>query len=729
MFRLSLCLAAPLEQRDLSRGDKRVRPSVYCTGDSASCVRQTCIRETATLRHGFVSHKHPQGYCFNGVCPTLNVQCARIWGIGGKAGDQECFRAFNSKGSQRSLWTDGDKSYIKCDSHSNRLPRNKIILLENAKCGSLQCQNGNAQPILYNSDQVVNYATTIISMKGVEFECKTTSGTIKNSDLPPHGLVRDGTPCGENLICVNQSCVSIYPFMDQGHCPSNHNNHECSGHGVCSNLNKCHCDLGWTGPDCSLQVDLSLFTFPSTEATLSPQDTLDATRAKEDLEKQMKSKVTPYENYHSTNTVFLVGTLMSVVGGVFILFALMALCYRSVVVHKNFSLCLREHKMHKMQRLGLGSGSEEEPMHSGEEAESVSIIGLASNNLSKLPEKGILKKSCPYGDPYMKEKWSSEMDSQSDNLEILSQSDNNLGSDMMREGGAISEVERQLKSLNGYHEDLLQTLKRAASQHRVPSATSSACLGGGGPQSTSQEDLLRRSLAAAVESQCYKRASSQDKLCDGHPQQQTHTVMVEGSSSSLHHHHHRNHRSDAEDDEDDDVPPSLGPIRIRNLEDLIRQLEHHSRHMSPSGSEDIRMSETEADRNYRLDAQSGRLRGRASLDDHPHPHDARFTYGRYRGPPSGGGGSSAPHLLHLGGPSSASSSIASAAGHSSSHAQDVEEGIYESADPPSRAGSLHHQHHHRGGGGGGGDNTPDSESPQLERWRGSTSSYLGRRTP
>jgi hypothetical protein len=41
------------------------------------------------------------------------------------------------------------------------------------------------------------------------------------------------------------------------------------------------------------------------------------------------------------STVFMVVMLVSVVGGVFIVFALMALCYRSVVVHRNLSLCLR----------------------------------------------------------------------------------------------------------------------------------------------------------------------------------------------------------------------------------------------------------------------------------------------------------------------------------------------------------------------------------------------------
>lgn len=33
-------------------------------------------------------------------------------------------------------------------------------------------------------------------------------------------------------ICVNQSCTSIFPHIETGRCPSNHNNLECSGHGV-----------------------------------------------------------------------------------------------------------------------------------------------------------------------------------------------------------------------------------------------------------------------------------------------------------------------------------------------------------------------------------------------------------------------------------------------------------------------------------------------------------------
>lgn len=45
-------------------------------------------------------------------------------------------------------------------------------------------------------------------------------------------LVQDGTACGEKLICMNQTCESIYPYIEPGQCKTNNNALECSGHGV-----------------------------------------------------------------------------------------------------------------------------------------------------------------------------------------------------------------------------------------------------------------------------------------------------------------------------------------------------------------------------------------------------------------------------------------------------------------------------------------------------------------
>lgn len=57
---------------------------------------------------------------------------------------------------------------------------------------------------------------------------------------------------------------------------------------------------------------------------------------------------------------------------------------------------------------------------------------------------------------------------------------------------------------------------------------------------------------------------------------------------------------DEEDETEEDVVPPCGPIRIRNLEDLLRKLEHQPIHVSPAGS-DLRLSEPEADRHYRVE--------------------------------------------------------------------------------------------------------------------------------
>ncbi|XP_022902425.2 disintegrin and metalloproteinase domain-containing protein 12 isoform X4 [Onthophagus taurus] len=665
-----------------------------CSGDNGDCPPDLYKKNGSPCGE--------KGYCFNGMCPTLAIQCEQIWGYGGIGANIQCFDQFNSQGfASGHCGIDANGKYIKC-SH------------ENVKCGSLQCQLGNKKPVFGELD----HYRTIISTRGEEYECKTAhrnNSVIKNaakSSFPYVGFVLDGTPCGDNLICINQSCSSLYPYIDQTKCPTNHNDKECSGNGYCTNTNTCFCKLGWSGTDCSIEEEIA-------QPLPTPPQDPSSNHGIQNLSEIMQKKETHYEDYHGSNTIFLVGTLMSVVGGVFIVFATMALCYRSVVVHKNFSLCLRlvgrpsrkttvpkyekpyvknqapknytvagnhsqedalesankilsystsfgradsqrvlyrptnhmtpggsshfpDHKM-QLKRLGVGNASEEDGAHSGED-ESVSFIDLQHNNL-KLPseKKGILKKH-DYSSMMItadgKEAWPDGSQGE------LNQAEVNMNQ-ILGSASMTVDVERALKSLNGYHEDIIKHLRNAAS-HRGTSTPS-------GSNAAFNEEALRRSLqecAAAYPD--YKRTSSQEKICETQ-------VVVE-----------------AEDEDEDEVPP-CGPIRIRNLEDLIRQLEHHSRHMSPSGSEDIRMSETEADRHYRQESSSA-----CSESSHQSHRDSRFMYGsRYRQP-------------------------ASRLPYPHPHHQADEESIYESAD------------HDRGVPCG---DTPDSESDefiqaqqQLARW-------------
>ncbi|XP_043465764.1 disintegrin and metalloproteinase domain-containing protein 33 isoform X6 [Leptopilina heterotoma] len=626
-----------------------------CSGETGQCPTDVY------MKNGNPCYNN-KGYCFNGFCPVLDLQCEQIWGYGGSASDRECFEQFNSKGSINGhCGTDTSGLYVKCEP-------------ENVRCGTLQCKNGNPKPVANGENDL--FSTTIIYNKGEQIECKATSAKVEGDEM--FGLVRDGTPCGDNLICLNQTCASLFPHVDQSKCPSNHNNNECSGNGVCTNVNKCYCNPGWTGPDCSIQQAIPTAA-STTSTTVGPSNASNS-----DI--KLDKKETPYENYHGSNTVFLVGMLMSVVGGVFVVFALMALCYRSVVVHRNFSLCLRRkgtfHKydppytqkptpkncsgpsnnhhsdvtaldnvnkiitfssMPQYSRgvtqrvlfrppnnIGNADGTRVKEHKSrigvddddgGTRTEDVvSFIDLPPNNLPKLPEKGILKKHA-------------------------------IGS-----GGQLTDVERTLNSLNGYHDDILVALRNAAS-HRGLSTTPS------GSGNILDDESIRKSLAECGYGDAYRKSSDQDNI------------------------------DNQDDDEEEEIPPCGGPIRIRTLEDIIRQLEHHSaRHMSPSESEDIRMSETEADRPYRVDSSvcsessQGSRRCSRGRDDDP-----RIIYSRYRQPMA-----RSPYGSHQ---------------HSHQHVHQLheEEGIYETAD---QDGSSNHR----------GD-TPDSESDafiqaqqQVARW-------------
>lgn len=131
------------------------------------------------------------------------------------------------------------------------------------------------------------------------------------------------------------------------------------------------------------------------------------------------------------------------------------------------------------------------------------------------------------------------------------------------------EMQRTLNTLNGYHGDIMEALRTAAT-HRGMASTQS------GSGNLMDNEVLRKSLTDCAYPDAY------------------HKVPTDNGQDNI---------DNQDDDDEEDVLPPCGPIRIRTLEDIIRQLEVHSaRHQSPNGSEDMRISEGEGDRPYRIDS-------------------------------------------------------------------------------------------------------------------------------
>ncbi|XP_067640124.1 uncharacterized protein mmd isoform X4 [Eurosta solidaginis] len=723
----------------------------YCDGENGHCPLDVFKKNGSPCGH---TKAGISGYCFQGDCPTLNLQCESIWGYGGSAADRQCYEQFNSKGSiSGHCGRDANEGYIKCEP-------------ENVQCGTLQCKEGERQPATEEGkDQL--YSRTIISIKGLEYECKATTGQLGSKKFPEHGLVKDGTPCGENLICLNQTCVSIFPHIDQTKCPTNKQGQECSERGVCTNTNRCFCDMGWGGIDCSLVV---LLTTPlPTEALPTAENTI-----------KMEKKETPYgtsdQNRISTLTMVIILTV--IVKCVFISFATLAVCYR------RKTTTLKYDPPYSKKPIAKGYASAAATAANHHSVEEVSLDGssklvyanqagfrdksihgrrytVGGDDDQAHSEKGILKKHS-YGlvhGEQLKDKWGDDV--QSDNLELITQQDGTLGASTSG-GAAVSEVERTLKSLNGYHEDILEALRNAAS-HRG-TATGNTPVGSG----SLSEEMLRKTLQDCQNAQLgysvepYKRASGsksssrENIVCDP---AQAHMLLesaaISGHAGNVLHHHRSQHQlhqpppslqqQQQQPLQDDEDAPSTGPLRIRNLEDLIRQLEHHSsRHMSPSGSEDIRMSETEADRHYRLDSSaacsessqgSNQQLAQSQKTATIHPsyssrcrprsdEESRFAYGRYRHPQAANRhpshqshsphASFGHHTHHSHAHGHATHGPHSSYHSSHTHLHQDDEGIYESAD-----------HHDRSVVDARIDprETPDSESDdfiqaqqQLARW-------------
>ncbi|XP_053319580.1 zinc metalloproteinase-disintegrin-like batroxstatin-2 isoform X2 [Spea bombifrons] len=181
-----------------------------CDGTSAACPSDR-------FRVNGFPCRNSEGFCYNGKCPTLESQCAALWGPGARATDS-CFNN-NLRGVV----------YGHCQiSRDNFLP----CSVEDVKCGLLYCSGGN------------NEAATGGSRYTFSDGCKAV--------VTPTVMVENGTKCGDDMICFRGKCTSVENAYRTAQCLA-----KCPQNAVCDNELKCQCLEGYAPPNCEPKSRIS----------------------------------------------------------------------------------------------------------------------------------------------------------------------------------------------------------------------------------------------------------------------------------------------------------------------------------------------------------------------------------------------------------------------------------------------------------------------------------------
>lgn len=185
----------------------------YCTGFSASCQTDAYTQNGLSCNRG-------KGYCYNGLCPSRQEHCKRLWGPDADVAPDACFHKHGN--CRKTLFSQ------RCSSRDQ-------------SCGTLFCSGGWEFPV-----------TSRKSFYKVGNGDICNEATMNPEDNYPAdlGTVPVGTKCGTNMVCYNQRCQDFQNIKVYG---TNDCSAKCNNHGVCNHESKCHCDPGWDPPFCSVE--------------------------------------------------------------------------------------------------------------------------------------------------------------------------------------------------------------------------------------------------------------------------------------------------------------------------------------------------------------------------------------------------------------------------------------------------------------------------------------------
>ncbi|XP_041039885.1 disintegrin and metalloproteinase domain-containing protein 22 [Carcharodon carcharias] len=198
-----------------------------CTGNSSECPPNVHKMD------GYACD-NDQGLCYGGRCKARERQCKYVWGERARAADKLCYEKLNIEGTEKGNCGKNKDTWIQC---------NKQDVL----CGYLLCDDTTGVPRIGELSGDVTISTFLQKHKHIN----CSGGHVMLDEVTDLGYVQDGTPCGQDRMCINHKCLPLKAF-NFSTCPGTSGARKCSGHGTCSNEGKCACDLQWDGADCTI---------------------------------------------------------------------------------------------------------------------------------------------------------------------------------------------------------------------------------------------------------------------------------------------------------------------------------------------------------------------------------------------------------------------------------------------------------------------------------------------
>ncbi|NP_034216.3 disintegrin and metalloproteinase domain-containing protein 24 isoform X1 [Mus musculus] len=187
----------------------------WCNGTSHECPEDLFVQDGTSCPG--------DGYCYEKRCNSHDVHCQRVFGQLAMKASDSCYKELNTRGDRFGNCGFINNEYVRCE-------------ISDILCGRIQCDKVGTLPILQNHYTIHWTHFNSVSCWSTDYHLG-----MKIADL---GDIKDGTNCGPQHVCIARKCVNKPSWVND--CTPE----TCNMKGVCNNKQHCHCDVGWSPPNC-----------------------------------------------------------------------------------------------------------------------------------------------------------------------------------------------------------------------------------------------------------------------------------------------------------------------------------------------------------------------------------------------------------------------------------------------------------------------------------------------